>query len=100
MIKEIKKSNKKNKRFKVILNNGDIFDFGLKNGSTYIDHKDELLRGKYLKRHYNLKKERPFIENLIPSPALFSFYLLWVPYTTIEENIKYLNNLFIQLKNN
>ena len=62
MIKEIKKSNKKNKRFKVILNNGDIFDFGLKNGSTYIDHKDELLRVNYLKRHYNLKKEQPFIK--------------------------------------
>ena len=95
MIKEIKKSNKKNKRFKVILDNGDTFDFGLKDGSTYIDHNDKSIRDNYIKRHYNLKKEQPFIKNLIPSPALFSFYLLWGPYTKIETNIKYLNDLFL-----
>ncbi len=95
MIKEIKKSDKINKRFKVILDNGDIFDFGLKNGSTYIDHNDKLLRDNYIKRHFLLKKEQPFIKNLIPSPALFSFYLLWGPYTTIKKNINYLNNLLM-----
>jgi len=95
MIKEIKKSDKLNKRFKVILDNGKIFDFGLKNGSTYIDHNDKKLRDNYIKRHYNLKKEQPFIKNLIPSPALFSFYLLWGPYTTINKNIDNLNNILM-----
>lgn len=93
MIVDIKKSDRKNKRFKVLLDNGDIYHFGLIDGSTYIDHNDEILRNNYIKRHYSLKKEKPFIKNLIPSPALFSFYLLWGPYTSIEKNIKNLNKL-------
>ena len=38
----ITKSNKKDKRFKVYLDNGDEYDFGLKDGETYIDHKDNI----------------------------------------------------------
>ena len=41
------------------------------------------------------EKEQNLIENLIPSPSLFSAYILWGWSTDIKENIKYLNNLFL-----
>ena len=92
MIIDIKPSDKKNKRFIVILDDGKKYNFGLKDGSTYIDHGDNEKRLNYIKRH--IKNEMELIKNLIPSPALFSMFLLWGPYKNIDDNIKYLNNLF------
>lgn len=92
MIIKIMNSDKPNKRYKILMDNGKTYDFGLKNGSTYIDHFDKIKRDNYLKRHYALKKERPFIDNLIPSAALFSFYLLWTG-TNLNDNINQLNKL-------
>ena len=60
---KIDPSEKKDKRFIVTLDDGRKFDFGL------------------------------LINDLIPSPALFSTFLLWGPSTNLEENIKHLNNL-------
>jgi hypothetical protein len=42
------------------------------------------------------KKEYELISNLIPSASLLSAYILWGPYKSIEENIKYLNHLWKQ----
>jgi len=92
MIINIKPSQKKNKRFQVIMDNGKKYDFGLKDGSTYIDHYDKKKRKNYIDRH--IKNEKEFIKNLIPSPALFSMMLLWGPYTDINKNINYLNSLW------
>jgi len=92
MIIDIKPSAKKNKRFMVVLDNGKKYNFGLMDGNTYIDHGDNEKRLNYIKRH--IKNEMEFIKNLIPSPALFSMFLLWGPYKNIDENIKYLNKLF------
>ena len=83
----------KTKRFRIFLDNNKHYDFGLRTGKTYIDHKDKTKRNNYRSRHYNLKKEQPFIQNLIPSPALFSYFLLWGETTDIMKNIKLLNNL-------
>ena len=88
----ITKSNKKDKRFKVYLDNGDEYDFGLKDGETYIDHKDKVKRINYLSRHLGNKKEKELIENFIPSPALFSAYLLWGKYSNLKNNIEWLNS--------
>jgi hypothetical protein len=41
MIVKIIDSPLKNKRFRVFLNNNKYYDFGLINGSTFIDHHDE-----------------------------------------------------------
>jgi hypothetical protein len=83
----------KTKRFRVYLDNSRHFDFGLKNGDTYIDHHNTDKRFNYQKRHFNSKKEQPYIQNLVPSPALFSYYLLWGKSTSIKANIIYLNKL-------
>ena len=93
MIVNIEPSNIKNKRFEVTLDDGRKFNFGLKDGQTYIDHHDKVKRENYLKRHLANKIENKLINDLIPSPALFSAFLLWGPSTNLEENIKKLNNL-------
>ena len=92
MITSIHKSGLKTKRFIVFLDNGSHYNFGLINGSTYIDHHDEKKRNNYRLRHLGNHREKDLIESFTPSPALFSFYILWGPYTDINQNINYLNN--------
>jgi hypothetical protein len=83
----------KSKRFRIYLDNNKHYDFGLKTGETYIDHRDKVKRDNYRRRHYNSIREQPYIQNLIPSPALFSYYLLWGDSSNINQNIKTLNKL-------
>jgi hypothetical protein len=84
----------KTKRFRILLDNGKHYDFGMKEKhNTYIDHRDKARRERYLIRHYNSKREQPYIKNAIPSPALFSYYILWGNSYSIKKNIKELNKL-------
>ena len=94
MIVNITDSNKANKRFEVTLNNGKKYNFGLKDGLTYLDHKDKTKRKNYWARHFANKTENERIKNLIPSASLFSAYLLWGPYTDLKKNVANLNNLW------
>ena len=86
------KSPRKNKRYRVYLDDGNHYDFGLYGGDTYIDHHDENKRENYRKRHY--AQEKHLIDKLIPSPSLFSYYILWGDSRNISKNIKKLNSLF------
>jgi len=95
------------KRYRVILDNGEHYDFGLDDGSTYIDHHNPLLRKNYWLRHLGNQKEKQLIYNLTPSSynltpssALFSAYLLWGESKSLKENIKILNKLLEQKYNN
>jgi hypothetical protein len=46
-------SPRKGKRYRMIFADPhQIVDFGLKDGSTYIDHGDEVKRKNYLSRHF------------------------------------------------
>ena len=92
-ITNIKKSPRKNKRFRVYLNDETFYDFGLKGGETYIDHYNKEMRFNYRARHLANGSENQLIKNVIPSPALFSYYLLWGQSKNIEKNIKFLNSL-------
>ena len=78
MIETISKSPKPNKRYRVIDTDGKHYDFGLTNGRTYIDEHNETKRINYWKRHTANERERELINNFIPSPALFSVYILGV----------------------
>ena len=91
---KLEHSQLKTKRFRVLLDDNTHYDFGLKTGQTYIDHRDKMKRDNYRKRHYNSSREQPYIINLVPSPALFSYYLLWGESTSINQNIKSLNKIF------
>jgi hypothetical protein len=91
MIVSIQESPLKNKRFRVTMDDGKTYDFGLKWGETYIDHKDKKKRLNYWARHCANDSERRLIDNLVPSPALFSAYLLWGDTPDIQQNIRSLN---------
>jgi hypothetical protein len=89
---KIEPSENKDKRFKITLNNSKTYNFGLESGNTYIDHWDKEIRANYRARHYAAEKE--FINNLTPSPALFSYYILWGNSRSIDKNIRSLNKMF------
>lgn len=93
-IVKIVESPKLNKRYKVVLSNGDTFDFGDAGSNTYIDHHNEERRRRYWLRHYGNIREQHLISNLIPSPSLFSALLLWGRSTSLRENIIELNKRF------
>jgi hypothetical protein len=91
---EIDKSNRKNKRFKVTLDTGEIYHFGLLGASTYLEHGNKRKRDNYRKRHITNETERYLIENLIPSPALFSYWIIWGDSTDLIRNIEKLNKMW------
>jgi hypothetical protein len=77
----IKNSTQKNKRFMTTFSNGKTIHFGLKGGSTYIDHKDKVKRANYLARH----KVRENWNDPYTAGSL-SRWLLWGDYTDLEKN--------------
>ncbi len=98
MIVSILKSPVKHKRYRAYIkkDNGQMeyYDFGLAGGQTFIDGRTEKERENYLKRHMANKTEEKLIKNLVASPSLLSSYLLWGKSRDINENMKYLNNLW------
>jgi hypothetical protein len=84
-------SPRKGKRYRVYLENNEYFDFGLDGGSTYIDHHNKKKRGAYRKRHYSNGTEKYLIDTLTPSPALYSYYILWGNSEDIMKNVDSLN---------
>ena len=85
---EIKPSTAKNKRLTAVFYDNEgkklkTTNFGLKGGSTYIDHKDKQLRSKYIARHrVNENWNDP------QSAGALSRYLLWGESVALDKNIK------------
>ncbi len=92
MIQEVIISPLKIKKYRAIMSDGSKIDFGLKGSSTFLDHHDKTKRHNYRVRHLANDREKYLIQNVIPSPALLSFYLLWNT-ENLEHNILYLNQL-------
>lgn len=92
-IVSLEKSNRKDKKYVVLLDDGKSYHFGLKNAITYVEGATKQKRDAFLARHLNNPLEKKLIENLVPSPALFSVYLLWNT-PSLEDNVKILNRLF------
>ena len=82
---KVEKSNRKNKRFVAIFNNGERIHFGFKGGSTYIDHKDKEKRKNYRARHDVLEKK---FYNDPKRPATLSRFILWGEATNLNQAIK------------
>lgn len=99
MIIKISKSPVKHKRFRVFMDTGKHYDFGLDVGQTYIDEGDKQKRIHYWKRHLGNPTEFTLITNLVPSASLFSAYLLWGETTDLMANINILNNLWYKKHN-
>ena len=95
---KIERSNRLSKRFKAVMDNQKEYHFGQEHSDgshpiTYVDGATKEKRNNYLKRHFANKIEANLIQNLIPSPSLFSYYLLWNT-PSLNENVKILNNLW------
>ena len=75
------------------MDDGKKIYFGQPNAYTYIDGANDIIRDNYRKRHYANKTEKYRIDNLIPSPALFSWYIIWGDSHNIKKNIKQLQSL-------
>ena len=93
---EIFYSNRAAKRFGVVLD-GVFYYFGSPTGYSFIDGASKKTRDNYRKRHYANATERFRIDNLVPSPALFSWYLLWNT-PNFDENVRILEALLEGLK--
>jgi hypothetical protein len=75
-------SDRKDKRYTAIFDNGKQVHFGLKGGQTYIDHMDKLKRENYLKRH--IKRENwqdPY------TAGALSKWILWGDSSNINKNL-------------
>ena len=97
MIINLNNSTRKNKRFVAIVITKDgsqIIHFGLRGGNTYIDTATEEERKNYRLRHYNNVKENMLIRELIPSPSLLSYFLLWGNSRNLKKNVEHLNQLW------
>ena len=102
MILSVKPSPLKTKRLRVQFRYEDgtekSFDFGFKSalrfGKTYVDGASAETREAYRKRHMGNEVEAKLIRNMVPSPALFSYYLLWGEHRSIEDNKIALNRMF------
>ena len=74
---EFGESKVKNKRFYVIYS-GKKINFGLKNGSTFIDHKDKKKRENWKKRHSKIKlKDGSLAYKNKHQSSYWSYKILW-----------------------
>jgi len=86
----LERSKTKGKKYTAILNDGKKINFGSDVSTTYVEGASKEKKESYIKRHLGNDVERNRINNLILSPALLSYYLLWNT-NNLEENIKILN---------
>ena len=71
-------SQRKNKRFYVLIHNGLTIHFGSKNGNTFIDHHNELVRTNWKSRHSKIKnKQGQLVYKNPDSPSYWSWNILW-----------------------
>jgi len=82
---KVEKSKRKNKRFMAVFDNGKKIHFGLKGGSTFIDHKDKVKRKNYISRHE--VNEKKFYNDPY-RPATLSRFILWGDATNLNQAIK------------
>ena len=87
------------KRFELVYRVGRMekprkVQFGAQGAHTYLDGASKATRENYRKRHY--AQEKKFIDGLIPSAALFSFFLIWGESRSLAKNVKTLQRLFLE----
>lgn len=90
----LSKSNLKDKRFKVVIDNKKTIHFGLKNPKigTFIDHGNKVIRENYIKRHQ--PRENWSKSGGINTAGFWAYHLLWGKYPNLAKNISYVENKF------
>jgi hypothetical protein len=90
-IVRVEKSKVKGKKYTAIFDDNTRINFGSDVSITYSEGASSQKKYAYMKRHLANPIEKHRIENLIPSPALLSYYLLWNT-PDLQYNIKLLNS--------
>ena len=88
---KVEKSQVKGKKYVATLDDGKKINFGSALSTTFVEGATSQKRYAYQQRHLANTVEKHRIENLIPSPALLSYYLLWNS-PDLQYNVKVLNN--------
>lgn len=84
----VTQSNRKDKRYLAVFDNGTKIHFGSK-GQSFIDHMDEAKRSAYLKRHAkNENWDDPY------TAGSLSRWILWGDSSNVNANIKYFKQRF------
>lgn len=83
-IVKIVKSNRKNKRYKAVFNDGTETHFGDNRYHAYVDHHDKKRKSNYQKRHQHDNLHNP------KSAGSLSYWVLWSSPSIIKgiENYK------------
>ena len=81
MVYTLQKSNRKNKKFVIIMDDNMKHHFGQSGYEDYTIHKDIERKNRYLKRSSNQPQDN------IHSPAFWALNLLWNK-PTLEQSIK------------
>jgi len=88
----VDKSPLKNKKWRATFQNGSTTfhtDFGFPGMEDYTQHHDPERRERYRERHLkDLKTEDP------TRAGFLSMYVLWGPYTNLNDNVVYYKNKF------
>tara|TARA_R100000951_G_scaffold98263_1_gene88164 strand:+ start:310 stop:636 length:327 start_codon:yes stop_codon:yes gene_type:complete len=93
MIESLTKSNRKNKKYKIVFYNLDSFNritshFGSKDSKTYINGATDEERMNYIKRHSKREKDIWFDKTRWYAPASLSLRLLWGESKNLNKNIE------------
>ena len=96
MIISVKKSDKPNKKYVATFKLEDgtkrRTHFGQKGSKTYLDHKDEVKRDAYRKRHaVDLETDDAL------RAGYLSYFLLWGDHTNLRDNVKAYNKRFFEM---
>lgn len=85
----ITQSTRKDKRYMAVFDNNKKINFGLKDGSTFIDHGDKNKRDAYIKRHQvNENFNDPY------TAGALSRWILWGDSKNINNNINFFKKKF------
>lgn len=85
----IKPSTRQDKRYMAVFHDGTTIHFGLKGGSTYIDHGDKAKRSAYIARH---RVNEDF--NNPKTAGSLSRWLLWGDSTSLSKNLSAFKSKF------
>lgn len=88
----ISKSNRKDKKFKAVIDNKKTVHFGASGYSDFTIHKDDDRKGRYIQRH---KKNEDW--NDYNTAGFYAKHILWNK-PTIQESIKDTNQKFNNIK--
>jgi hypothetical protein len=89
-IKSLTESKQKGKKYTIKFSNPTkTIHFGSEGSSTYLDNKDKTTRDNYMNRHApNEDWDDPL------SAGALSLYILWGPFTDINDNLDFYKKTF------